>query len=214
MAAERTRIARELHDVVAHHLVALIVRGQAADRVASDRPEVALETIRWSVDTAREALISVRQTVQVLREDDGATPALAPKPKLGDLGSIVDRVSATGLEIDLRVSGHLPPLDDQAELAAVRITQEALTNTMRHANATSTTVSIVPTDHGVVLLQIEDDGMGAPPQDGTPPSGHGVVGIRERAVACGGNLEVDVGSMGGWRVRAWLPARLPAPGRL
>ena len=156
----------------------------------------------------------MRQTVQVLREDDGATPALAPKPNLGDLGSIVDRVSATGLDIDLRVSGHLPPLDDQAELAAVRITQEALTNTMRHANATSATVSIVPADNGAVLLQIEDDGMGGPPQDGPPPSGHGVIGMRERAVACGGNLEVDVGSMGGWRVRAWLPSRRPAPGRL
>lgn len=200
---ERTRIARELHDVVAHHLTALIVRAQATDRVAKTRSDDNGETLRWIVDTARDALTATRQTVRVLRSDGNDGPELAPGPSLADLPGMAERMQAAGLDVSLQVTTNLPPLDQQTELAAVRITQEALTNTLRHAHARRAVVSLHVSGDGVVL-GIDDDGNG----DRAPAGslrGHGLVGMRERATSCGGSLHLGPSPLGGWQVRAWLP---------
>lgn len=207
-AAERTRIARELHDVIAHHLTAVVVRGQAALRVAPDDPQVGAETLAWVVETTREALTSTRQTVKVLRGDDPSL--LQPLPGLGDLTEIVGRIRETGLAVDLDVADDLPRLDPQVELALLRISQEALTNVLRHARAALARVTIATVDGRGVELSVDDDGSGRRPTG--PPRGHGLVGMQERAVSCGGRLDVGRSPLGGWRVRALLPIRPPDVG--
>jgi signal transduction histidine kinase len=204
VAEERTRIARELHDVVAHHLTAVIIRAQAADRVRATRPELASESIGWIAETAKDALAAMRTTVRVLRTD-GDAAGLAPEPTLGDLRAIAARVGEAGLDIELRLPEPLPDLEPQVELAAVRIAQEALTNTMRHAAARRAVVTL-RCDADEVVVDIDDDGTSSSPsarrRDGT-----GLVGMQERAAACGGRLCIDTSPLGGWRIRAWLPAR-------
>jgi signal transduction histidine kinase len=153
VAEERTRIARELHDVVAHHLTAVIVRAQAADRVAATRPAEATAAVGWIATTAKEALTAMRQTVRVLRTE----AVLAPGPTLANLPDIAARVRDAGLDVDLRLPTSLPVLDPQVELAAVRIAQEALTNTLRHAGAHRAVVSLRVGEGGVVL-DVDDDG--------------------------------------------------------
>ena len=160
---ERTRIARELHDVVAHHLTAVIIRAQAADRVRATRPEVASESVGWIAETAKEALTAMRATVRVLRTD-GDAAGLAPEPTLGDLRSIAARVGEAGLAIELRLPEPLPDLEPQVELAAVRIAQEALTNAMRHAAARRAMVTLRCDADGVVV-DIDDDGTSGSPSD-------------------------------------------------
>ena len=204
VAEERTRIARELHDVVAHHLTAVIIRAQAADRVRATRPEVASESIGWIAETAKEALTAMRTTVRVLRTD-GDAAGLAPEPTLGDLRSIAARVGEAGLDIELRLPEPLPDLEPQVELAAVRIAQEALTNAMRHAAARRAVVTLRCDADGVVV-DIDDDGTSGPPSD-RRRDGTGLVGMQERAAACGGRLSIGTSPLGGWRIRAWLPAR-------
>lgn len=200
VAEERTRIARELHDVVAHHLTALIVRAQAADRVAATKPEVATASMGWIATTAKEALTAMRQTVRLLRAD----AALAPGPTIADLPDIAARVREAGLDVELRLPPSLPALDPQVELAAVRIAQEALTNTLRHAGAHRAVVSLRSGDGGLVL-DVDDDGR-TDPAAPRAAGGHGLLGMREQAVRCGGSLDIGRSALGGWRVRAWLPA--------
>jgi signal transduction histidine kinase len=204
VAQERTRVARELHDVVAHHLTAVIIRAQAADRVRETRPEVASESIGWIAEAAKEALTAMRGTVRMLRADGDAVD-LAPEPTLADLRSIAARVGEAGLEIELHLPDPPPDLEPQVELAAVRIAQEALTNTMRHAGARRAVVTLRCDADGVVV-DVDDDGTSGPPS-AQPRDGNGLVGMQERAAACGGRLRIDTSSLGGWRIHAWLPTR-------
>ncbi len=204
VAQERTRVARELHDVVAHHLTAVIIRAQAADRVRETRPEVASESIGWIAETAKEALTAMRGTVRMLRADGDAAD-LAPEPTLADLRSIAARVGEAGLEIELRMPDPPPDLEPQVELAAVRIAQEALTNAMRHAGARRAIVTLHCDDDGVVV-DVDDDGTSGPPS-ARRRDGNGLVGMQERAAACGGRLRIGTSSLGGWRIHAWLPTR-------
>jgi signal transduction histidine kinase len=152
------------------------------------------------VGTAREALNSIRQTVGILRTDD--TGRLAPEPTLADLGSITRRIREAGLDVTFQIDGVLPPLASQVELATVRIAQEALTNTLRHSGAKSAVVTLRPDPDGV-LLQLEDDGT---IDFAAMRAGNGVRGMEERAIACGGIFRIDTGTLGGCRIRAWLPA--------
>jgi signal transduction histidine kinase len=203
VTVERTRIARELHDDVAHHLTALVVRAQAAERIAESRPEVAIESMSWMAETARAALGSMRRTVTVLR--DGEEPAeLAPNPSLDDLAAIVARVADTGLDVRMDVDAALPALEPQVQHAIVRVVQESLTNVLRHARATAAVVSVRPSAHEITVT-VEDDGAGPDPTQVRPGGGHGLVGMRERATSCGGRFGVDRSALGGWRVRAWFP---------
>jgi signal transduction histidine kinase len=208
VAVERTRIARELHDDVAHHLTALVVQAQAAERIADSRPEVAIESVGWIAETARSALASMRRTVTLLR--DGEEPAmLSPNPSLDDLTAIVARVEQTGLDVRMEVDDGLPPLEPQVQHAIVRVVQESLTNVLRHAGAHVAIVSVQPLEHGITVT-VEDDGASPDPDDVRPADGHGLLGMRERATSCGGRFGIDRSALGGWRVRAWFPATLLA----
>jgi signal transduction histidine kinase len=211
---ERTRIARELHDVVAHHVSAIVIRAQAAERLAPGRPEVAVEAVRWIADAGKEALTGMRHAVQVLREADGDGTVelaphglggveLAPQPTLADLRGTVERLAPVGLDVEIALPDPLPALDPQVELAAVRIAQEGVTNALRHAEARRAVVRVAE-EAGQLVVAVDDDG-----RSGKAPalsaSGHGLRGMAERAAACGGRLDIARSDLGGWSVRATLP---------
>jgi signal transduction histidine kinase len=211
---ERTRIARELHDVVAHHVSAIVIRAQAAERLAPGRPEVAVEAVRWIADAGKEALTGMRHAVQVLREADGDRTLelaphgvggveLAPQPTLADLRATVERLAPVGLDVEIALPDPLPALDPQVELAAVRIAQEGVTNALRHAEARRAVVRVAE-EAGHLVVAVDDDG-----RSGKAPtfsaSGHGLRGMAERAAACGGRFDIARSDLGGWSVRATLP---------
>ncbi len=217
---ERTRIARELHDVVAHHVSAIVIRAQAAERLAPGRPEVAVEALRWIADAGKEALTGMRHAVQVLREADGDRSValalhgdraveLAPQPTLADLRGIVERLAPVGLDVEITLPDPLPAVDPQVELAAVRIAQEGVTNALRHAEARRAVVRVAE-EAGQLVVAVDDDG-----RSGKAPavsaSGHGLRGMAERAAACGGRLDIARSDLGGWSVRATLPYRNGRP---
>jgi signal transduction histidine kinase len=207
---ERSRIARELHDVVAHHMSAIVIRAQAAERLGPKQPEVATEAAGWIAQAGREALAAMRHTVQVLRTGDGDREIeLAPQPTLGDIRAIAERLAPTGLVVDVRLPRPLPVVGPQVDLAAVRIAQEALTNALRHAEASRAVVTVRDESDGLLVV-VDDDGRtgAAPPHD---PTGHGLRGMAERAASCGGDLAIVPSPLGGWRVMAHLPHPLARP---
>ncbi len=209
VAVERGRIARELHDVVAHNVSMIVVQAGAAARVLDgEQPDVrnALEVI---ASTGRETVDEMRALLGVVRSDDGPA-ALKPQPGLADLEQLVSGVREAGLPVTLRIEGSPRPLPPALDLSAFRIVQEALTNTLRHAGAARAEVTVRYED-GLVTLEIADTGHGP---DGGPitgrGTGHGLVGMRERAAMLGGELEAARADSGGFTVRARLPVATPA----
>jgi signal transduction histidine kinase len=218
--AERTRIARDLHDVISHHVSAVVIRAQAADRVADQRPEVLREAIRWIIASGKEALTAMRETVRVLNtaspSTGGATPdsggGTTPVPDLADVARMGERLKAVGIDVSMNLPSRQRQLTSATDLTAVRIIQEALTNVMVHANATAAQVTWQSGSEGE-LLTVDDNGSGGPPPVNVLESarrsesgrGNGLIGMRERATAVGGTLAVAAGPLGGWRVQAWLP---------
>ena len=209
VAVERGRIARELHDVVAHNVSMIVVQAGAAARVLhGEQPDVrnALAVIAAS---GRETVDEMRTLLGVLRSDDGPA-ALKPQPGLADLEQLVSGVREAGLPVTLRIEGAPRPLPPTLDLSAFRIVQEALTNTLRHAGAARAEVTVRYED-GLVTLEIADTGHGP---DGGPitgrGTGHGLVGMRERAAMLGGELEAARADRGGFTVRARLPVATPA----
>ncbi len=209
VAVERGRIARELHDVVAHNVSMIVVQAGAAARVLhGEQPDVrnALAVIAAS---GRETVDEMRTLLGVLRSDDGPA-ALKPQPGLADLEQLVSGVREAGLPVTLRIEGAPRPLPPTLDLSAFRIVQEALTNTLRHAGAARAEVTVRYED-GLVTLEIADTGHGP---DGGPitgrGTGHGLVGMRERAAMLGGELEAARADSGGFTVRARLPVATPA----
>ena len=198
---ERARIARELHDVVAHSVSLMVVQAGAAEQVVLDDPHrarQALETIRT---TGAEALAEMRRVVEMLR--DGDQPgALEPQPGLLAVEALVDEAGETGLSASLTVHGERGALPPGVDLAAFRILQEALTNVRRHARATRVDVR-VGYEHDAVCLEVTDDGVGCD----EPVGGHGLVGMRERAALYGGSVDTLPRAGGGFSVRAVLPLR-------
>lgn len=212
--AERTRIARDLHDVVSHHMSAVVIRAQAADRVADQNPAALREAVRWIAASGKEALTAMRETVRVL---NNATPPgigteTAPVPGLADVARMGDRLKAVGVDVTMTLPTRTRQLTSATDLTAVRIIQEALTNVMVHAKATAAHVSWQSGAQGE-LLTIDDNGSGGPPpvnvletaRRSESGRGNGLIGMRERAHASGGTLTVAAGPLGGWRVQAWLP---------
>jgi signal transduction histidine kinase len=196
---ERLRIARELHDVLGHHLSLINVQASAAlHRPDPTRSEQALTAIK---QTSKETLRELRTTLGVLRQE-GEAPT-APAPGLNRLGDLVTTARRSGLEIRTELT-ETRPLPPEVDLAAYRIVQEALTNVTRHAGATAAVVRVRP-DRDDVLVEVEDDGTGAP---GAP--GNGILGMGERARALGGSLTTGPRPDGGFRVCARLPLR-PGP---
>jgi signal transduction histidine kinase len=202
---ERTRIARELHDVIAHSVSVMVVQAGAAEQVLRGDPERALEPLRAVQETGRAALAEMARLLGMLRRD-GAELGPAPQPGLDDLGELVALTESAGLPVELHVEGSPRPLPLGADLSAYRIVQEALTNTRKHAGQAHATVTVRYTAEALEL-EIADDGDGT--CDGTG-GGNGLVGMRERVRLFGGDLSAGPASSGGFRVQARLPLCDPA----
>jgi signal transduction histidine kinase len=208
---ERTRIARELHDVVAHHVSLIAVQSEAAASLLPDRPEQARRSVDVIGETARQALTELRRLLGVLRRP---SPRLetAPAASLGELGDVLDQVRGTGLPVDFQVVGTPVPLAPGVDLTAYRIVQEALTNTIRHARAGRAVVTL-RYEPGYVTVSVTDSGHGTGSGQaglrlaGAGSSGLGLAGIAERVASCGGNLTVGPTQADGFAVTARLPAR-------
>ncbi|GII97522.1 sensor histidine kinase [Sinosporangium siamense] len=202
---ERARIARELHDVVAHHISMVVVQAETARLATPGMPEEGAERLGRIGDTARAALTEMRRLLGVLREDaEAGVAALEPQPGLDGLARLIGEArEAGGNEIRLSVTGDPVPLDPGVELAVYRIVQEALTNARRHAPGASVQVRLRYTP-GALELAICDDGPGP-----SGAGGHGLTGMRERALAAGGELTCGPAPGGGFRVQARLPGRTP-----
>ncbi len=203
---EQARIARELHDIVAHHVSVIVAQAGAAQRVFDAEPAQARQALGWIETTGREALVELRRLLGVLRTDQGE-PERAPQPGLGHLLSLLAQVRQAGLPVELVLQGDPRPLPAGIELSAYRIVQEALTNTLKHAGPTRATV-VLGFHPEVLELQICDDGQG-----GTPDLvyGHGLVGMQQRAALLGGELLAGPGSGGGFQVTARLPVNGERP---
>jgi len=200
---ERTRIARELHDVVAHHVSAIAVQAGAAEEIAERDPRRAREVLATIQATSRQALAEMRALVGVLQEEPGA--ALAPQPHLADVEQLAAQSRAAGLDVRLRVEGEPRALPEALDLSAYRIVQEALTNTLKHAGAARVDVTVRYGQDSVELV-VEDDGRAS--QDAAEPlpgAGRGLVGMRERVALFQGRLELGRAPTGGFRVHAVLP---------
>ncbi|WP_181833836.1 sensor histidine kinase [Acidipropionibacterium virtanenii] len=204
-AEERARIAREIHDVVSHSLGTMVVMADGATRTVESNAEQAGAAMARVRDTGREAMAEMRRMLDVLRSDD---PAMrAPQPGLGRLDRLIGEARASGLRVDLQVTGTPVALPSGIDLAAYRIVQESLTNARKHGGPllSLVTVTVRYLDESVEL-RIVDDGR-EPVMSGAEPGnpGHGLVGMRERATAYGGTLETGLRASGGFEVRAVLP---------
>ena len=202
-AAERARIAREMHDVVAHSLSVMVVQADGALYAAQKRPEVALETLRTISETGRTSLTEMRGLLGLLRDDDVGHQPMGPVPRGADVPELVDQLRASGLTIELNVLGDLDRLDPATGLTTYRIVQEALTNTLKHAGpgVTATVDLRVTTDS--VRIQVDDDGRGGSAVD--DGRGHGILGIRERIAMHDGLVDAGPRPGGGFRVKAVVP---------
>jgi signal transduction histidine kinase len=201
---ERARIARELHDVVAHHVGAMVVQSQGARRLLDRDPERAREALATIERTGRAALDEMRRSLGVLRRPDADVP-LAPQPGIDDLRALVEQARRSGLAVELVTEGKPAPLPAGVDLSVYRIVQEALTNTLKHAGPVGARVKVRYGD-GELELEISDDGApGRAPGPVPGPGGHGLVGMRERAALYGGDLRADHRPEGGFVVRASLP---------
>jgi signal transduction histidine kinase len=200
---ERLSIARELHDVMAHTIAALNVQAGVAADVIDDAPDQAKASLQAIRDGSRQAMAELKATVGLLRGGAEGSPR-APAPGLDQLDGLARMVTGAGLEVDVEVAGAARPLPGAVDLTAYRIVQESLTNVVRHAQASTASVS-VRYEPDAVVVRVEDDGRGA----SNGAAGHGIVGMRERAAAIGGTLQAGPLPDGGFRVSA----RLPAPDR-
>jgi signal transduction histidine kinase len=203
---ERARISRELHDVVAHHISMVAVQAESARLTTPGMPAAGAQRLLDIGDTARAALTEMRRLLGVLREDARDGPVeRQPQPGLQQLNELLDEArDASGTAARLIVSGPLATLDPGVELAAYRIVQEALTNARRHAPGAAVDVELHYADDDL-RLRVRDNGPG-PPRD-AQPGGHGLLGMRERAAAVGGELRTGDAAGGGFLVEATLPAK-------
>jgi signal transduction histidine kinase len=199
---ERARIARELHDVVAHSVGVIIVQAVGARRVFDQEPERAREALESIEGTARTALADMRRSLGVLRREDDER-ALAPQPGVDDLHGLIEQARAGGVTAELVVEGEPVPLPQAVDLSAYRIAQEALTNVIKHADAAHALVTVRYLDDELEV-EVADDGAG-PAGGGADGSGLGIIGMRERVEAHGGRLYAGAGTKGGFVVRASLP---------
>ncbi len=208
---ERARIARELHDVVAHHISMIAVQAETARMATPGLPPAGAQRLVAIGDTARSALTEMRRLLGVLREDTATdTPDLRPQPGLDQLNELLDQArDASGSAARLILNGSPLPLDPGVELAAYRIVQEALTNARRHAPGAGVDVELRYGAHALVV-RIRDNGHGPPAAP--PADGHGLLGMHERAAAVGGQLQTGAATSGGFLVKATLPADRPPQG--
>ena len=198
---ERMRIARELHDVLAHNISLINVQAGVALHLMDEQPGQSRSALQAIKQASNDALGELRSVLDLLRQGDEAPPR-APASGLAHLDSLVSRAGATGLEVRTRVEGTPRPLPAGTDLAAYRIIQESLTNVTRHAGPAPATV-LVRYGHDDLTVQVDDDGRG--PSSTNGPGGNGIRGMRERVAALGGELDAGPRPGGGFRVLAHLP---------
>ena len=207
---ERSRIARELHDVVAHHVSVMTVQAGAARRILDRDPDNAREALATIEEVGRTALSEMRRIVGVLRTDrdpEQAGGELSPQPGVADLGELVEHVRETGLAVQLWIEGEARPLSPGVDLAAFRLVQEALTNTLKHAGPQARAWVRLRYTETDLTVEVEDNGRGAQTLlsgDRDRP-GHGLVGMYERVALYGGELRIGPRVGGGFGVRARFP---------
>jgi signal transduction histidine kinase len=217
VAEERGRIARELHDVVAHAVSVMVVQADGASYAIQSNPELAQRALQTISETGRGALGELRRLLDVLRSDDAHGEPRVPQPDAHALADLADRMRAAGVPVTLETD-ELGDLPAGVSLGVYRIVQESLTNTLKHAGRGATASVRVHRTGDLVEVLVSDDGAGRVPQltpagrtglrDAPVPGGNGLIGMRERAHVYGGTLEVGPAPGGGWQVRAALPVRL------
>ncbi|MFJ1605762.1 sensor histidine kinase [Streptomyces sp. NPDC088253] len=212
VAAERARIARELHDVVAHNVSVMVVQADGAAYVMDAAPEQARKALETISGTGRQALAEMRRLLGVLRTGEHQESGeYVPQPDVEQLDDLIEQCRTSGLPVDFKVEGTPRPLPSGVELTAYRIVQEALTNTRKHGGPNAgASVRLVYFDDGLGLL-VEDDGKGAPhelyEEGGADGQGHGLIGMRERVGMVGGTLDAGPRPGGGFRISALLPLK-------
>jgi signal transduction histidine kinase len=201
VSEERARIARELHDVIAHGVSVIVAQARAGPHLVHDA-ERAAGVFRAIESSGRDALVELRRLLGILRSEDEEL-AIGPQPGLGSLHSLIDQLSASGLPVRLRVDGKPVQLPAGIDLSAYRIVQEALTNVVKHAHAATAADVIVRYGTQAVELDVVDDGRGLP--ENANGTGHGLIGMRERVALYGGTIETGPRAYGGYAVHARLP---------
>jgi signal transduction histidine kinase len=199
VAAERTRIARDLHDVVAHSVSVMVIQAAAARRNLATSPDSAAEALEAIEATGRQTMTELRAILGVLREAS-VDPAFAPQPSLTGLEALT---TGDELPVELTVEGDLRTVPESVSVTSYRLVQEALTNVRRHAGAVNSVAVRVEVGARDVTIQVSDNGRGA--GVAASPDGFGIIGMRERVAAVGGTFEAGPRPGGGWRVRAVLP---------
>ncbi|WP_330290907.1 sensor histidine kinase [Streptomyces sp. NBC_00576] len=207
--AERMKIARELHDVIAHHVSVISVQTGLAGYVFTSDPKTAREALKIIAGSAREAMAEMRRMLVVLREgteraqeEEGGDHTAAPG--LGRLDQLARRVEAAGVSVDVRITGASFALPPGVDLCVFRVIQEALTNVMKHAPAANASVA-VHYDEAAVRVRVADDGQAIPVATTAGPAGHGLIGMRERAGVYGGTVTAGPGPQGGFEVELTVP---------
>jgi signal transduction histidine kinase len=205
IAEEQARVGRELHDVIAHTLSVIVIQAGAADDVFGTRPEAARQALRSIGSAGRQALAELRRVLQAVRPQAGEQEGWAPPPGLSGLGELLARVRAAGLTVTARVDGAPADLPAGLDLAAYRIVQEALTNTLKHARADAAEVTVRYSLAGLLLEVLDDGHPAAPAVPHGPAPGRGLIGIRERAALHGGTCDAGPRPGGGFGVRVSFP---------
>jgi signal transduction histidine kinase len=203
---ERLRIARELHDVVAHNVSVMAIQAGAA-RVAGNAEDDNRKALQSIETTARDTLAELNRLLGVLRKEPGQpnkTPEMSPQPDLDQLDGLVETAREAGLAVDLKVTGEPRPLPAALGLTAYRIMQEAITNALRHAHASTLEVRVNYLADALELT-VRDNGTGVSEAAVKASTGHGLIGMRERVAMFGGTLEAGSSDLGGFIVRSKLP---------
>jgi signal transduction histidine kinase len=202
---ERGRIAREMHDVVAHSMSVIAVQAAAGREIVHSNPDKAADVFERIETVGREALAELRRMLGVLRETGDEQTSLTPQPGIGDIAGAVEQSCAVGVETTLVVEGDQRPLAPGVELAAYRIVQEALTNVRKHAGGSASVTVHITYEPQEVMIEVIDDGRGAVTSLSRSGGGHGLIGMRERVEIYGGELTSGPRPGGGFVVRAVLP---------
>lgn len=215
--AERARLARELHDIVSHNVSVMVVQAGAARQIMARDPDDAARALTAVESAGRDTMSELRQLLGVLAPSAYGDDPDLPQPSLSRLGALVDRIAFAGLPVEVRIDGDLDQLLSGLDTTAYRIIQEALTNALKHGKATAAQVNVRCTAHYLRLEIVNDGpsvltGTGPETQPTTAPhasAGHGLIGLRERVHAYGGDLDARRRLGGGFRVRAKIPLKQP-----
>ena len=197
------RIARELHDVVAHHVSVMGIQAGAARRILPKQPEKVHEALSLIESSSRQAVAEMHRLLGFLRQEKQADGP-APQPSLKQLNMMISDMQEAGLPVELNIKGSERELPPSTDVSAYRIIQESLTNVLKHAGPTKATVTVSYTD-GAIELEITDNGKGAAPVELQKPKGRGLIGIQERVKLHSGKFEANNIPNGGFSVRVKLP---------